>query len=35
MDADGKVLATTGYKEGGAPVYVDHLKKLIAESKSK
>jgi len=35
MDAEGKVLAQTGYMEGGAAAYVAHLKKLIAESGAK
>lgn len=35
MDAEGKVLARTGYQRGGAPAYVEHLKKLLADSKPK
>lgn len=35
LDAEGKVLAQTGYQEGGAAAYVEHLKKLIADSKQK
>lgn len=30
MDAEGKVLARTGYERGGASAYVQHLKKLIS-----
>lgn len=33
MDAEGKVLARTGYEQGGAAAYVEHLKKLIAGRK--
>ena len=29
LDASGKVLAQTGYRKGGAPGYVEHLKKLL------
>lgn len=29
VDAKGKVLARTGYRPGGAEVYVEHLKSLI------
>ena len=29
LDAKGKVLATTGYKAGGADAYVRHLKQLL------
>ena len=29
LDADGKVLAKTGYKEGGARDYVEHLKTML------
>jgi len=29
-DADGKVIAKTGYKEGGADKYVGHLKKILS-----
>jgi thioredoxin-related protein len=32
LDAEGKVLAKTGYRRGGADAYVTHLKALIAES---
>ena len=31
IDAEGKKLAITGYKEGGAPAYVEHLKSLLAK----
>ena len=30
LDKDGKVLATTGYRPGGAEKYVAHLRQLIA-----
>lgn len=30
LDADGKVLARTGYKRGGAAKYVKHVKELVA-----
>jgi len=33
LDAEGKVLARTGYKPGGAAAYVEHLKKLISGRK--
>jgi len=33
LDAEGKVLATTGYVEGGAIAYVEHLKRLISGAK--
>lgn len=29
IDAEGKKLASTGYKEGGAAAYVEHLKSLL------
>ena len=29
LDADGKVLAKTGYRRGGAAAYVEHLKKIL------
>lgn len=35
LDAEGKVLAGTGYEEGGAAAYVAHLKKLIAGAKKR
>lgn len=28
IDADGKIVATTGYREGGAAKYVNHLESL-------
>lgn len=31
LDKDAKVLATTGYQEGGPVKYVEHLKKLLAK----
>lgn len=31
LDADGKVLARTGYRKGGAKGYVKHLKKLLGK----
>ncbi len=33
VDAEGKKLATTGYQEGGAEKYVEHLKELLAKVK--
>ncbi len=33
LTAEGKVVAKTGYQDGGAEAYVEHLKKLIAEAK--
>ncbi len=35
VDAEGKVLARTGYKPGGAVSYIEHLKKMIADSGKK
>ncbi len=32
-DADGREIARTGYQEGGAKDYVEHLKKLLEKSK--
>jgi thioredoxin-related protein len=32
---DGNVIGKTGYVKGGAEVYVDHIKSIIAESKAK
>ena len=32
LDADGKVLAQTGYQEGGAAPYVENLKALLEKS---
>ncbi len=29
VDSEGKVLARTGYRRGGAQKYVDHLKKIL------
>ena len=29
LNADGKVLATTGYREGGPKKYIQHLKQLL------
>lgn len=34
LDSEGKALAKTGYQDGGAEAYVEHIKKLIAEAKS-
>jgi protein disulfide-isomerase len=31
IDAEGKKLAATGYKEGGAAAYVEHLKSLLGK----
>jgi len=33
LGADGKLLARTGYQEGGAEAYVKHLKELLAGDK--
>ena len=33
LDADGKKIAETGYQEGGAAKYVEHLKDLLAKAK--
>jgi len=33
LDSDGKIIAKTGYQDGGAEAYVEHIKKLIAEAK--
>ncbi|MCG2680193.1 MAG: thioredoxin family protein [Kiritimatiellae bacterium] len=33
LDAAGKELARTGYQEGGAEAYVEHLKKMLKEQK--
>lgn len=33
VDAEGKKLAQTGYMEGGAAKYVEHLKQLLASEK--
>ena len=35
LDAEGKVFARTGYEEGGAAAYVEHLKKLLPEQTKK
>lgn len=35
LDADGKVIAQTGYRRGGAAAYVDHLEKLLKQSDNK
>ena len=35
LDADGKVIARTGYRRGGAGAYVDHLKKLLKQTDNK
>mgnify|MGYP001299957172 CR=1 FL=1 len=32
LDAEGEVLARTGYQPGGAEKYVEHIKKLIEEN---
>ena len=32
LNADGKVMARTGYKPGGAEAYVEHLKGLIGQA---
>lgn len=33
LSPDGKTIAKTGYQDGGAAAYVEHIKKLIAEEK--
>lgn len=33
IDADGTVIAKTGYQQGGAKAYVEHLKSLLARQK--
>jgi protein disulfide-isomerase len=35
LDAEGKVLQTTGYRQGGAEAYVKHLKELIGAKQGK
>lgn len=35
LDADGKVVARTGYRRGGVESYVEHLKSLISDARSK
>lgn len=35
LDADGKVIARTGYRKGGAGAYVDHLEKLLKQPGNK
>ena len=35
LDADGKVIARTGYRRGGAAAYVDYLTKLLTKSGNK
>lgn len=32
LDANGKVLAQTGYRAGGAKAYIDHLNELLKEA---
>ena len=32
LDSKGKVLARTGYRQGGAKAYVEHLKTLVKEA---
>lgn len=34
LSPEGKIIAKTGYQAGGPEAYVEHIKKLIAESKS-
>lgn len=34
VDAEGKKIAQTGYKDGGAKNYVEHLNKLLEKSKA-
>jgi len=33
LDADGNKIGETGYQEGGAAKYVEHLKELLAKAK--
>lgn len=33
LSSEGKVVAKTGYQDGGPEAYVEHIKKLIAEAK--
>ena len=33
LDAEGKKFGETGYQEGGAAKYVEHLKELLAKAK--
>lgn len=33
INPDGAIIAKTGYKDGGAEAYVEHLKELIGSSK--
>lgn len=35
VDAKGRVLATTGYQEGGADAYIKHLQALLASKAAK
>lgn len=35
LDADGKIIARTGYRKGGAAAYVDHLEKLLKQPANK
>lgn len=35
LDSDGKIIGKTGYQAGGPEAYVEHLKKIIADSKAK
>lgn len=35
MDAEGKVLARTGYERGGVKAYIEHLKKLLSGRENK
>jgi len=35
LDADGKVIARTGYRRGGAAAYVDYLEKLLKQPDNK
>ncbi len=35
LDADGKVIARTGYRKGGVGNYIDHLKKLLKQPADK
>jgi len=35
LDADGKVIARTGYRRGGAGAYVEHLEKLLKQPGNK
>jgi len=35
LDADGRVLSRTGYRQGGAGAYVEHLRELVSKHYAK